>query len=77
VAGVVEYVGATYDIPFGAYDYTTMLGWRIADTVPVVIVLAWLFSATATWLCAFLLLPQAPAWQRATARRRVYRHFIW
>lgn len=56
---VVEYVGATYDIPFGSYDYTSQLGWRIADTVPVVILLAWLFSTIGTWMCAYLLIPHS------------------
>lgn len=65
VAGVVEYVGATQDIPFGAYDYTDTLGWRVAGVVPFVILFAWLLSTTATWLCAFLVLPTAPSWQRA------------
>lgn len=65
IAGIVEYIGATTDIPFGAYDYTTVLGWQIADTVPIVIVGAWLLSSTATWLCAWLMWPDAPRWLRA------------
>ena len=62
---LVEYVGATYDIPFGSYDYTTQLGWRIADTVPVVILLAWLFSTIGTWMCAYVIIPQAHPFVRA------------
>lgn len=63
-AFVIEYIGATYDVPFGAYDYTTELGWRLADTVPVVILFAWLLASVGTWLVAYLLAPQAAPWVR-------------
>lgn len=61
----VEYVGATYDVPFGAYDYTDQLGWRVASTVPVTILFAWLFSTVGTWTCAYLVAPQASRMARA------------
>lgn len=62
---VVEYVGATYDIPFGSYDYTDQLGYRVAATVPAVILLAWLFSTVGTWAAAYVIAPRAPRVIRA------------
>lgn len=62
---VVEYVGATYDVPFGAYDYTAQLGYRVASTVPAVILLAWLFSTVGTWAAAYVIAPHAPRMVRA------------
>ncbi len=37
---VAEVVGSRTGIPFGHYDYTNALGWRVAG-VPVVVPLAW------------------------------------
>ena len=62
----VEYVGATYDVPFGAYDYTDQLGWRVASTVPATILFAWLFSTVGTWACAYLIAPHASRITRAS-----------
>ncbi len=61
----VEYVGATYDIPFGAYDYTTVLGPQLFATVPVVILFAWLMSLVGSWSLVYMAWPHAPRWIRA------------
>lgn len=60
----VEHVGATYDVPFGAYDYTTVLGPMLFATVPVVIVFAWLMVIAAAWQSTITLFPQANWWLR-------------
>ena len=51
----VEYIGATTDFPFGPYDYTDVLGYRIAGTVPLVIMFAWIMATYGAWLVASLL----------------------
>jgi len=61
----VEYVGATYDIPFGAYDYTTVLGPQLFATVPIVILFAWLMSLVGSWSLMYMAWPTAPRWVRA------------
>lgn len=61
----VEYAGATYDIPFGAYDYTNVLGWQIFATVPAVILFAWLMSLVGSWSLTYMVWPHAPRWLRA------------
>jgi uncharacterized membrane protein len=38
-----ELMGTTTGIPFGAYQYTTLLGYRIAGHVPFPIPLSWFF----------------------------------
>ncbi|MEP6690338.1 MAG: carotenoid biosynthesis protein [Gemmatimonadaceae bacterium] len=38
-----ELLGTSSGIPFGAYSYTTLLGWRVAGLVPFPIPLSWFF----------------------------------
>lgn len=61
-AFAVEYVGATFDIPFGSYDYTTVLGPQLAGTVPVVIVFAWLMVVVGAWQITQFVRPWREAW---------------
>lgn len=56
---LVEYVGATYDFPFGAYDYTNVLGPQLFATVPVVILFAWLMSLVGSWSLVHMAYPNA------------------
>ena len=63
-AWAVEHVGATYDVPFGAYDYTLVLGPMIFATVPVVIVFAWLMVIAGAWQSVITLNPLATWWVR-------------
>lgn len=63
-AWAVEHVGATYDVPFGSYDYTAVLGPMIFATVPVVIVFAWLMVIAGAWQSVITLTPQASWWMR-------------
>ena len=62
---LVEYIGATTDVPFGAYDYTTVLGYRIAHTVPLVILFAWIMVTYGAWYIAALLPILQARWTRA------------
>ena len=55
-----ELLGTTYGIPFGAYSYTSLLGIKWFERVPVLIPLSWF---TVSWACWIL------------ARRRDERHF--
>lgn len=61
----VEYIGATTDFPFGAYDYTAVLGYRVADTVPVVILFAWIMATYGAWSIAARCSFTAKRWVRA------------
>ncbi|NBU65409.1 MAG: carotenoid biosynthesis protein [Chloroflexia bacterium] len=61
----VEYIGATYDFPFGAYDYTPLLGPQLFATVPIVILFAWLMSLVGSWSLSYMAWPTAPRWVRA------------
>jgi putative membrane protein len=40
-----EYGGTAYGIPFGHYEYTDLLGPKIAEKVPFLIPLSWFFMA--------------------------------
>ena len=47
-----ELVGTTYGIPFGAYSYTTLLGPKWFDRVPLLIPLSWFTVSWAAWVIA-------------------------
>lgn len=51
LAWLVEYVGSTTGVPFGAYDYTTAL-WPQIGGVPLLIPLAWLMMLPPAWAVA-------------------------
>jgi putative membrane protein len=47
----MEYLGTTRGIPFGKYSYTSLLGWKIAQQVPILIPLSWFFmSLPSYWI---------------------------
>ncbi|HEY7716973.1 MAG TPA: carotenoid biosynthesis protein [Candidatus Binatia bacterium] len=48
----MELLGTTYGIPFGAYSYTSLLGVKWFDRVPVLIPLSWFTVSWACWLLA-------------------------
>jgi len=52
LALLAEYVGTGYGIPFGAYEYTSLLGWKIGDQVPWVIPLSWYLMVLPAWVLA-------------------------
>ncbi len=41
----MELAGTIYGIPFGKYAYTSLLGYKILDRVPLLIPLSWFFMA--------------------------------
>lgn len=47
-----ELLGTTYGIPFGSYSYTTLLGPKWFDRVPLLIPLSWVTMTWATWIIA-------------------------
>jgi putative membrane protein len=51
ISFAMEYGGTTYGIPFGKYTYTSLLGWKIADKVPLLIPISWFCMS----LCCYLL----------------------
>jgi uncharacterized membrane protein len=58
ISFIMEYGGTTYGIPFGKYTYTSFLGWKIANEVPVLIPLSWFFMALPSYLIAEQILGQ-------------------
>jgi uncharacterized membrane protein len=47
-----ELMGTTYGIPFGAYSYTSLLGIKWFDRVPILIPLSWFTMCWACWILA-------------------------
>jgi uncharacterized membrane protein len=47
-----ELLGTAYGIPFGAYSYTTLLGPKWFNLVPLLIPLSWFTMSWATWIIA-------------------------
>ena len=49
-----ELMGTTYGIPFGAYSYTSLLGVKWFERVPLLIPLSWFTMSWACWVIARL-----------------------
>jgi uncharacterized membrane protein len=47
-----EMLGTAYGVPFGAYSYTTLLGPKWFDLVPLLIPLSWFTMSWAAWIIA-------------------------
>ena len=47
-----ELMGTTYGIPFGAYSYTSLLGIKWFERVPILIPLSWFTMSWACWILA-------------------------
>jgi putative membrane protein len=47
-----ELMGTTYGIPFGAYSYTSLLGMKWFERVPLLIPLSWFTMSWACWVIA-------------------------
>jgi uncharacterized membrane protein len=47
-----EYVGTGYGLPFGAYEYTALLGAQFGGRVPWVIPLSWFLMVVPSWILA-------------------------
>ncbi|MDJ0852008.1 MAG: carotenoid biosynthesis protein [Myxococcota bacterium] len=63
---VMELLGTGTGWPFGAYEYTAGLGYKILDKVPFSIPLSWFYMGLASYLLAQRVLErwlgQAPTW---------------
>lgn len=47
-----ELLGTSTGFPFGVYSYTELLGWKVADKVPVVIPMSWFYMGLVCYLLA-------------------------
>lgn len=66
----VEHVGVTTGWPFGRYDYTDVLGWKLDGSVPLPIPFAWLLVVPAAIGMALALLRGGLSGSRDAPRRR-------
>ncbi|MFC1466245.1 MAG: carotenoid biosynthesis protein [Candidatus Brachytrichaceae bacterium NZ_4S206] len=58
IALTTEYLGSTYGLIFGHYDYTDNLGPKVLGKVPVIIPIAWFMMLYPAWNIAELLVAQ-------------------
>jgi putative membrane protein len=49
ISASAELLGTTYGLPFGRYEYTALLGPKIAGRVPYLIPLSWFFMSIASY----------------------------
>ncbi len=52
-----EHVGTGYGFPFGDYQYTGLLGWKLGGRVPALIPLSWFLMVVPSWAMAHRLFP--------------------
>ena len=57
VSFVSEHIGTGYGIPFGAYEYTGLLGMRVGPRVPLLIPVSWFLMSLPSWVVAHRALP--------------------
>lgn len=55
VSFLMEFGGTSYGIPFGQYEYTDLLGWKIAGKVPALIPISWFYMSISCYLLATFL----------------------
>ncbi len=61
-----EHIGTGYGFPFGGYEYTGLLGWKLGGRVPLVIPVSWFLMALPSWAMARSLFPgRGQGWARA------------
>jgi putative membrane protein len=59
VSFTAEHMGTGYGIPFGGYEYTSLLGMRIGPRVPALIPLSWFLMALPCWVIARASFPRS------------------
>jgi uncharacterized membrane protein len=59
ISFLAEYFGTGYGIPFGLYEYTSLLGYKIGDRVPWLIPLSWFLMALPAWILARRTFPES------------------
>lgn len=47
---LAEHVGTGYGVPFGGYEYTGLLGYKVGGRVPALIPLSWFLMALPVWV---------------------------
>lgn len=66
VSFLSEFLGTGYGFPFGGYEYTSLLGWKLGGRVPLVIPVSWFLMALPSWAVARALFPEkGRGWARA------------
>jgi len=57
VSFLSEFTGTGYGIPFGGYEYTGLLGYKLGGRVPFVIPISWFLMALPSWVMANAVFP--------------------
>jgi putative membrane protein len=52
-----EHIGTGYGFPFGGYEYTDLLGYKVGGRVPAVIPVSWFLMALPSWILASMVVP--------------------
>ena len=61
-----EFIGTGYGFPFGGYEYTALLGWKLGGRVPLVIPVSWFLMVLPSWVMARGFFPErGRGWARA------------
>lgn len=61
ISATAELTGTKTGWPFGGYEYTGFLGWRLAGRVPYTVPLSWFYMGFASFLLASKIVQQARA----------------
>ena len=64
VSFLSEFLGTGYGFPFGKYEYTALLGYKLGGRVPALIPLSWFLMALPSWILARRLVSRSAFWGR-------------
>jgi putative membrane protein len=53
-----EHIGTGYGFPFGGYEYTGLLGYKLGGRVPFLIPISWFLMALPSWVLASAVFPE-------------------
>jgi putative membrane protein len=67
-----EHIGTGYGFPFGGYEYTGLLGYKLGGRVPFLIPVSWFLMALPSWILAKMIFPG----RRGTVPRMVLAAFL-
>jgi uncharacterized membrane protein len=62
VSFLSEHLGTGYGFPFGHYDYTGLLGFKVGGRVPFLIPVSWFLMALPSWALANAVFPAGGGW---------------
>jgi putative membrane protein len=57
-----EHIGTGYGFPFGGYEYTGLLGYKLGGRVPALIPISWFLMALPSWVMARGVFPSRAGW---------------